>query len=335
MSLPKVFAWQADTSACGWYRCELPCAEYNRRGGNAEWSVDMPDWAPADADVIIGQRVSIPDASAIWQALCRRGQQHMVLELDDDLWNIHPTNTRASRVFTPALLANLEANIAAADVVTVTTDVLAERVSQWNRNVVVVPNRVPGWLLQHERPRRDEFTIGWAGSPSHEIDWEDAGPQVGRFLKRNPHVQVHVMGCSFRSILSWDRTRVRLDRWLDSLPDYYRALDFDVALAPLTAHVFNRSKSDLRLLEMAALGIPVIASDFGPYSDPTLHGERGFLVKADHEWSTHLRTLAGDAELRTRMARNGREWAAERTVEGNLGDWLTAWNVDIKEPITA
>lgn len=333
--MPRIFAWAADTSACGWYRIELPLAEYNRRGGDAEWDTVMPDWVPQEADVIIGQRVALPLASEIWQALCRRGLQHMVLELDDDLWNIHPSNVKAARVFTPELLGNLQCNIEVSDVVTVTTDVLAERVSRWNSNVVVVPNRIPAWLLEHQRPKCDEFTIGWAGSPSHEIDWDDAGPQVGRFMKRNPKVRAHVMGASFRSMLSWDRSRVHLDRWIDTLPDYYRALDFDVALAPLTAHVFNRGKSDLRLVEMAALGIPVVASDFGPYADQSLHGARGFLVKADHEWTAHLRTLADDPDLCAVMAQNGREWAAERTVEGNLGDWLTAWRVDVEESVTA
>jgi glycosyltransferase involved in cell wall biosynthesis len=337
-ALPAQDFWvglAADTSACGWYRIELPLAEYNRRGGDAEWSTEMPLWVPTDADVVIGQRVALPEASTVWQQLCRLGRSRMVLELDDDLWNIPPSNIKAHKAFTPGLLENLRRNIEMSDAVTVTTDVLAEVVAEHNPNVHVVPNRIPAWLLEHQRPQRDEFTVGWAGGPSHEIDWVDAAPQVGRFLKRNPAVGVHLMGASFRSMLSWERQRIRLDRWIDSLPDYYRALDFDVALAPLAAHVFNRGKSGLRLLEMAALGIPVVASDFGPYADPTLHGVRGFLVKADHEWPTHLRALASNPDLRADMSRAGREWAAERTVEGNLGDWLNAWQVDVKEPVTA
>jgi glycosyltransferase involved in cell wall biosynthesis len=288
----------------------------------------MPTWVPAEADVIVGQRVASPDASRLWQALCAKGRSLMVSELDDDLWNIHPSNAKAYKVFTPELLGNLQRNIEVSDVVTVTTDALAERVSQWNRNVVVVPNRIPAWLLEHQRPRRDEFTVGWAGSPSHEMDWTDVGSQIGRFLKRNPAVGMHLMGASFKSMLSWDRSRVRLDRWIDSLPDYYRALDFDVALAPLLPHVFNRSKSNIRLVELAALGIPVVASNSGPYEDASLHGARGFLVNADHEWGSYLRHLVQDDDLRTEMGRNGRRWAAGHTVEGNLDSWLGAWGVD-------
>lgn len=289
----------------------------------------MPLWVPTDADIVIGQRVALPEATNVWQKLCRLGRSRMVLELDDDLWNIPPSNVKAHKAFTPGLLENLRRNIEASDAVTVTTDVLAEVVAVHNPNVHVVPNRIPAWLLERQRPQRDEFTVGWAGGPSHEIDWVDAGPQVGRFLKRNPQVGVHLMGASFRSMLSWPRSRVRLDRWIDSLPDYYRALDFDVALAPLAAHVFNSSKSNIRLVEMAALGIPVVANKNGPYADQSLHGQRGFLVNADHEWGSYLHRLVQDDDLRTQMGRNARLWAAQHTVEGNLDSWLAAWQVDV------
>jgi glycosyltransferase involved in cell wall biosynthesis len=324
----RIFGWSADRSACNWYRIELPCAEYNRRGGNAEWSTEMPLWVPIDADIVIGQRVALPEASTVWQKLCRLGRSRMVLELDDDLWNIPPSNTKAHKAFTPRLLENLRRNIEASDVVTVTTDVLAEVVAVHNPNVHVVPNRIPAWLLEHQRPQRDEFTVGWAGGPSHTIDWDDPAPQIGRFLNRNPTVRTHLMGGMFSSMRTWPRNQVQVTKWVDSLPDYYRALDFDVALAPLAAHVFNSSKSNVRLVEMAALGIPVVANNNGPYADQSLHGQRGFLVNADHEWGSHLRRLAQDDAMRAQMGRNARQWAAQHTVEGNLDSWLTAWQVD-------
>lgn len=46
-----------------------------------------------------------------------------------------------------------------------------------------------------------------------------------------------------------------------------RELDPDFAICPLSAHPFNISKSPLKILELGALGIPVIASNYGPYSE--------------------------------------------------------------------
>jgi glycosyltransferase involved in cell wall biosynthesis len=49
-------------------------------------------------------------------------------------------------------------------------------------------------------------------------------------------------------------------RWLRDL-----AGEFDVGLAPLADSKFNRMKSDIKVLEYTALGLPVIASPVGPY----------------------------------------------------------------------
>jgi hypothetical protein len=40
-------------------------------------------------------------------------------------------------------------------------------------------------------------------------------------------------------------------------------------LAPLAAETFNEAKSDLKLLEYAALGLPAVASPVGPYRGAT------------------------------------------------------------------
>lgn len=335
MTLPRIFAWQADSSACGWYRCQLPLVEYIRRGGSAEWATIMPGWVPEDADVIIGQRVAGHDATKLWQALCRQGRARMVLELDDDLWNLDPSNAKPYRVFNRELQGNLERNIAAADMVTVTTGHLADVVSRWNPNVAVVPNRIPAWLLEHQRPQREELTIGWAGSSSHAMDWADPAPQIGRFLKRHPTVRAHLMGGMFPSMRTWPHQQVQVTKWVASVAAYYRLLDFDIGLAPLKPHVFNKSKSSVKAAEYFALGIPVVASAAGPYESFVRHGETGFLVKADHEWGTYLRALAADADLRTEMGRNARQLAAQHTVEGNLDSWLPAWGVTALQPVAA
>jgi len=335
MGLPRVFGWSADSGGCGFYRIEMPLAEYARRGGSAEWSVNMPDWAREEADVIIGQRVSLEGASNLWQKLCLKGRALMVLELDDDLWNIDPSNRTAYETFSPEMLGRLSRNVASADVVTVTTEALAEVIRPMNSNVVVVPNRIPAWLVEHQKPVVDNLTVGWAGSGSHQMDWEDAAPQIGRFLKRNPHLHTHVIGGAFRSMTAWPLDRVRVTNWAASVEDYYRLIDFDIGLAPLRPHVFNRSKSYIKALEYAALGIPAVASAVGPYEAFIKPEETGFLVRHEHEWGSRLRALTGDTHMRTEMGRNARQLAAEHTIEGNLESWLGAWQVNVLESVTA
>jgi glycosyltransferase involved in cell wall biosynthesis len=115
-----------------------------------------------------------------------------------------------------------------------------------------------------------------------------------------------------------------------NLVDYLHTLDFDIGIAPLAYNEFNKSKSDLKVLEYASLGIPVVASDFGPYADTVVHGETGFLVKHSHEWSRYLRMLVEDHQLRETMSVNAKLWASERTIQGNVWRWEMAYRAVIQ-----
>ena len=327
----RIFGWMADSTGCGHYRIALPLAEYVRRGGQARWSEEMTAQDIVTSDIIVGQRVCRDDATLVWQAMCAKGDKLMVLEIDDDLFQIDPSNAPAYKFYTPSLLANLAQNIRAAHVVTVSTEPLADVIRAYNPNVVVVPNRIPAWLLEHQRPVDRHRTIGWGGGVSHAMDWVDAAPQVARFLQRNQDVHAHVIGGTFESMRNWPVERLTVTPWFNSVDDYYRAVNFDIGLAPLRPHVFNQSKSAIKTLEYAALGIPVVASAAGPYEEFVQHGVTGLLVRRDHEWTSHLRALANDADMRMEMDRNARQQAAEHTIEGNLGSWLEAWQVPAME----
>jgi glycosyltransferase involved in cell wall biosynthesis len=115
----------------------------------------------------------------------------------------------------------------------------------------------------------------------------------------------------------------RHTQWIESVPDLYKAIDFHIGLAPLRPHVFNQSKSHIKALEYAALGIPCIASDTGPYPDFIRHGETGFLVKQPHEWAKYLRELL-DPALRADMSAKARSLASEHTIENNVHLWEAA-----------
>jgi hypothetical protein len=102
----------------------------------------MPDEWLHTADVIVGQRVCQPGATVRWQQMAREGRCALVYEIDDDLLDVDPSNGPAWSFFSrPEIRANVIRNIVLADLVTVSTEPLADVVSQWNRNVVVLPDR--------------------------------------------------------------------------------------------------------------------------------------------------------------------------------------------------
>jgi glycosyltransferase involved in cell wall biosynthesis len=176
-------------------------------------------------------------------------------------------------------------------------------------------------LLELERPRRDRLVVGWAGGASYLREMAMVAEPLRRFLSRNP-AELHLIGQDFRDLL---RVPCRWTDWLDDIWDYYRAVDFDIAVAPVAPIEFNRSRSHIKVLAYAALGIPVVASDAECYRSFVLDGVTGFLVRREHEWGRRLYQLANDEAMRTEMGAKAREHARAWTIQGNWHRWADAY----------
>ena len=315
----KIFGWSASVrDGCWFYRMKMPLDELAKHGHETRvgvvWAYDHGWDKP---DIVVGQRICQDGPSKTWQ---KRSDIYRVYELDDDLLNLDPSNPGYAFYEQAHIRANLKRNIQCADAVTVSTMQLAELVSKLNPRVYIVPNTVPKSLLEFERTTAPALTVGWAGSATHDMDWKEVSPHVKRFLHRNRDVQFHDIGEAYGSRFGLDG-RYRHTPWTDTVGALWSAIDFDIGLAPLRDHRFNRSKSPLKALEYAALGIPVIASDVGPYREFVAHYETGYLVKKDYQWGHYLHALARDPFLRKDMGRAARNLAWGYIIE----NWWTVW----------
>jgi glycosyltransferase involved in cell wall biosynthesis len=357
----KIFGWPADHYGCAYYRINQPLDELARHGHEvmaAKLALGTADQAMYDADVVVGQRICEAHPSARWAAfrlyqepkyrawlsaswrsnrdlvkvvekLEARGatRPKLVFEIDDDLWQVDPTSKQAHAWFAlPEIRHRLEQNARLADTVTVSTPTLGEVLSRMNRDVRVIPNCIPAALLEHEPPRRTDgvVTIGWAGSHTHAMDWAQVDEHLVRVLKKVRKAELHVMGGMDPL---WSRVpahRMRVTGWTTSVEDYHHKLDFHIGIAPLKPHPFNESKSYVKALEYAALGIPVVASDVGPYREFVRHGETGWLVRKPEEWTRFLLDLVHDEAMREEMGRNARKQATSHTIEGLWPLWEEA-----------
>ncbi len=309
-----------DDSACGYYRITMPLdavAYYGKHDiqTSCGWS-ELAHQYP----IIIGQRVSREAALPIWRRL--RPKHRLIYETDDDVFTIDNMNVHAKREHSLAMLDAVEQAVMVSHAVTVSTKYLGETLRKWNPNITVLPNVIDGKLLSVQRPQREKLTVGWAGGYSHYTDWQVVSPSIKKFLQRNKDIDFHVVGTNFAKIF---KVPVRETKWLGNIWDYYRVVDFDIGLAPLAPIEFNRSKSHIKALEYAALGIPTIASDMEPYRDFIVHGETGYLVKHDHEWGRYLRILKEDDALRKEMGAKAKDLAADWTIQRRWKDWEQAW----------
>jgi glycosyltransferase involved in cell wall biosynthesis len=320
----KVFGWTSDPGGCGLYRIAMPMyglAEYGGHDAIAfdDLNVDLPP----DLDVLVGQLISDPIKSEAWQALARMPGRWfaMVYEIDDDLWNIRPSNPGYG--WASERREMFADNIRASDAVTVTTPRLAEVVRRYNPNVYVLPNCCDAAFLAHERPRSQRVTVGWAGGGSHAEDFASVSKDLASFFRRRQDVDCHLFGTDYRRAVG--RPDGRFTGWQRNLVEYLCSLDFDIGLAPLAANEFNRSKSDVKFLEYASLGIPVVASDYGPYAEAIQHGETGLKVRYPHEWRKHLNAMVNDEAMRAEIGAAARRWAQTRTLQNNYWRWEAAY----------
>lgn len=306
-------------SGCGFYRIVLPFDQLDmhgwKTGCGAAFTADaIPDFEPS---IVVGQRFDQPHAVPAWRKL--RDICKIVYEIDDDPFSVDRVNWLAYPVYgQEETLATIRECAELAHVVTVSTEPLAEVFRQFNPNVVVLPNYIPAQLLTIQRRQAKSLTLGFAGGVSHMRDlamiaqtWRDV---VDRTCARG-----HFVGTDYRNMLrprGFDHTG-----WIPLVPDYYLAIDFDIGLIPIAPHPFNESKSHIKALEYAALGIPVVASDCAAYRDFVIDGLTGFLVSTQAEWREAIMMLLGNERLREEMGLAARRHAAAYTIEGNYHKW--------------
>ncbi|HWK19818.1 MAG TPA: glycosyltransferase family 4 protein [Microbacteriaceae bacterium] len=321
MTAPLRIAAVEDGTACGYYRIRLPFEEMRKHGHEMEYARTAEQFDES-WPILVAQRFGYPGFELEWLKLFRK--HAMVWETDDDLWAIDPVNKRAAEVFTRDYLKGLEFCVRSARLVTVTNDHLAERMSRFNPNVAVVPNMIDAALPTMNRVRRDKVTIGWAGGDSHRRDLARIVAPLHRIVRTTAAV-VHTIGQDFSDVLRLPVDRHRHTGWESRLIKYYSSLDFDIGLAPIENTTFTRSKSYIKALEYGALGIPVIASDVGPYREYVEDGVTGFLVRKESEWIDRMQLLIDDADLRERMGAAAREKATRHTIAAGWPLWEQAY----------
>lgn len=217
-------------------------------------------------------------------------------------------------------------NIKAAEYVTTTTEIYADEIRKYNKNVFVLPNAIDPneGQFKEKTPESDRLRIGWLGGSSHLHDLmlldgmteklsefknqiqyvvcgfdtrgtmteinQQTGEQKQRPIK--PHETVwydyekiftanySIVSSEYREYLEKftqdkfenEEKENYLRVWTKPVTSYARNYSkFDVSLAPIKPHIFNKVKSQLKVIEAGFYKKALIASDFGPYTIDLKH----------------------------------------------------------------
>ncbi|MCS5452509.1 glycosyltransferase [Enterobacter huaxiensis] len=179
----------------------------------------------------------------------------------DDYWVLDDDHYLADVYKASGMADQIIESLKLADYVTVTTPLLASKVRQYNKKVVVIPNALPfdeGQFTRSEDKESGRPFIYVAGA-SHRND-----------IKILDGLYSHIAIAGANKQKEWDKI-IRMAKGAafkeelpaDSYMDAYNG--HKVALAPLVGSPFNACKSNLKMLEAGAKGLPLIASPVSPY----------------------------------------------------------------------
>jgi len=218
------------------------------------------------------------------------------------------------------------ANLKVSKFVTTTTEIFADEIRKYNKNVIVFPNAInPNEAQFKEKTEEsDKVRIGWLGGSSHlhDIQLLDSGfskilhlkdkvqyvlcgfdtrgtvteinAQTGEQTKRNilPAETVwaryeeiftqnykivsegyknHLLKYSQEEYVS-DKNESYLRVWTKPVTGYAKNYSkFDISLSPIKNTMFNRMKSQLKVIEAGFYKKAIIASNIGPYTIDLKH----------------------------------------------------------------
>jgi glycosyltransferase involved in cell wall biosynthesis len=246
----------------------------------------------------------------------------VVLDMDDSwLLPSNHLNYQDYKEFTP----RIENNIIKADLVTVTNENLADAVKKLNENVVILPNSLPYGYHQFtdERTEDERVRIFWAGGITHEGDLEILKNPIRRLVAYKNKIRMVLGGYTETDNVSkwiWDKMKGyftsagQLDYRIHkgTTPDKYMSMynDADIMVIPLLKSDWSACKSNLKILEAASKGLPVVVSNVAPYNldkDAPV-----FWVDKQTDWYKHLNFLINNKNAREDYGAKVKEWAARK-----------------------
>jgi hypothetical protein len=294
---------------------------------------------PRDADVMVFQRVVERDLVDLLLFLGERGVA-TVVDVDDDLasidpanpaWaSLHPQNRTAERDIS---WRHLNDACRVASMVTVTTPGLAAQYAPHGR-ARVLPNFLPDHYYGHDRADND--VIGWPASYfSHPNDPQVTRGAIGRLVAEGTRFKVwgdpEGAGSAFGLREDPEGTGpVDLRIWPRAIAE------IGVGISPLADTRFNSKKSWLKPLELAAVGVPWVASPRAEYE--RLHRLGcGMLADKPKAWHREVGRLVRDAGWRAELSAAGRAVAEELRLRDHVGLFFEAWQAarDIEVDVRA
>lgn len=351
----KVYYINSGNEGCYNVRCLLPLVANGWDGDRTSLSqqIKTPEnktRAALDAQIVVFHRPETKQKIDLAHILKKQGKK-IVFDNDDTYKDSTAVklNDYFDKERTKRGLENVNKVIDAfaieADLVTCTTEWLADEYRKLNPNVVVLPNYVD--LFYFDEPLRNEtdiVRIGVTGSVGSTTDLDVVAPIIKHYendprvkivyfalppnRKDNPIVEkIYQDEYKFLDSVNveWHAT-VNADVYYDKI----NSLKLDMMIIPRADNYFNRAKSNLKFLEASMFEIPCIAQGFAdgksPYQANPEDQKYLKLVMDNKDWIPEVEKMILDKEGRREIGRKAKEYVLQNyTIEDKAYLWEDAY----------
>lgn len=263
------------------------------------------------ADVIVVVRCHDAASRKLLREARERGVG-IVWDVDDDIRNSPVGNQVRGDVRTRKQIYHNTLKAARlAHVVITSTEVLrALYESAGIEDIEVLENYLFRDSMRRPPRKHAGVVIGWVAGREHANDLQalPIASALERSLRDHPNARVECVGVDLK--LAGRYTHTPFVPFHD-LPA--RMASWDIGLAPISNTTFNASRSNIKVKEYAASGVPWLASSRGSYA--SLGERQGGRLVDDDGWYEAIAKLVREPQIRAVLAQAGRSWARGETFD--------------------
>ena len=338
----KILFVARDEGGCGFFRMEQP-AKFLKRSGiiDTEYVLREPTKEQLlSADLVVLQEMGSVNGANIAKFL-RENKIPYVTEFDDFIQHVSPNNHAGYMAWNPSTLyvhRAMETTRMGLGII-VSTNQLAREYFPYNPNIFVIPNYLDKdkWDNPIVKRNDDKIRIGWCGGNAHADDLKMVAKVLDKIIKEyKGKVIFETIGMTrkelsevfpmqiFNDVCPACSYEGELHHYPgESLEDYPQVLctkGWDIAIAPVINNAFGNAKSDLKIKEYCAAGIPIIASKVVPYEEAAQNGAMINLATTFDEWYNAIKYMIDNPSKRDEIIKANKEWIAKYWIQDKVED---------------
>lgn len=351
-NLPRAINYYADYGGCGFWRMIWPeflLNQYQKACISGLTCMVMDVRFYQHIKAIRMQRQATPVQKSFINELKKASPQlgyRLIYEVDDIVFKDDiPDYNRCKDAFVDKEITNSILEIMnVMDEVTVTCQYMKEYYQNktGNKRITVIPNYAPKfWLDRHYNSKEIEKLydknkkrprILYSGSGTH-VDVlnrtglnDDFGHVYQAIIKARKKFKFVWKGCFPLALKPYiDNGEMEYLEW-SSLPDYPQGLvdaKCNAVFAPLIDNVFNKSKSNIKMIEAGGIGLP------GTYQDLCTYEEAELKFKNGNDLIDQLEYITSDFDRYMKLSQKARKFTEGLWLEDHMDEYealyFTPW----------